>query len=170
VSPNSFQAAFDFLNEALFDGALPAMTLVVARHPHMHGFYCPAAWCGGEEEEIDELRLNPDVLALSPRDALSVLVHKMCHYWQFGHGTPSLSTRHDGEWAQIMREVGLEPHVAARAGVCLHGQKVGHSVIADGPFDRAFARMPREILRPWLATRPAHPRAPRTEDALVFSI
>jgi len=152
---DAYQDNFAYFNDALLGGELPSMTVTSYANPSMKGFYCPRADFGSEEEEIDELCLNPLILALPERDAASVLVHKMCHYWQFGHGTPCFSCRHDREWAEIMREIGLDPRVPARAGVWLCGQAVGHSIMAGGPFDQAFRRRPRDLHLPRLSTREA---------------
>lgn len=143
------QAAFDYFNEVLFRGALPEMRVTFLEKSWMKGFYCPAAWYGDEEEDIDELSMNPDVLQLAPRDALSVMVHKMCHYWQFGYGSPSWTTRHDEEWAQKMAEIGLLSCSASQPGITLAGQRVGHVIVPRGAFSRAFDDAPRQVLLPW---------------------
>jgi hypothetical protein len=144
-----FDAAFDFFNQQLFDGLLPAMNIHFSHMTRMTGFYCPGAWLGGEEEDIAEIIMNPAVLQLPVHEALSILVHKMCHYWQFGYGSPSRATNHNREWSQKMLEVGLLADTATQQGVRLPGQRVGHTIRAGGPFERACAAMPRELLLPW---------------------
>jgi hypothetical protein len=151
----AFDAAYDYFNRELFAGALPPMALHFERRPRLSGFYCPAAWYGGEEEEIAEIVMNPEVLRLPAREALSILVHKMCHYWQFGYGTPSRTTIHNREWAEKMLEIGLGPDTAAQPGVRLAGQRIGHTILTGSSFASAFASIPTEVLLPWTSPRVA---------------
>jgi hypothetical protein len=40
---------------------------------------------------------------------LSTLVHEMVHVWQETYGNPSRRGYHNRQWAEKMREVGLQP-------------------------------------------------------------
>lgn len=140
-----FEADFRYFNQHLFESTLPPMTVTFSGNPRLRGFFCPASWYGWDQEEIGELSMNPAVLALGAGDSLSVLVHKMCHYWQFGYGTPSLTRYHNREWADKMIEIGLQPAACSTALVLLPGQQVGHSIIAGGRFEQALAALPKPL-------------------------
>ncbi len=155
----AFQSAFAFFNDRLFGGIIPPMTITFEGNPKLKGFYCPGCWYGWDEEEIGELSMNPETLELSDRDALSILVHKMCHYWQFGYGSASLTKYHNREWTEKMVEIGLRPMPAGE--VCLTGQQIGHEVIAGGLFERAFAALPRSLQPSWPLKHETIPRERR---------
>jgi predicted SprT family Zn-dependent metalloprotease len=121
-----------------------------SRKAQTRGFYCPDLWRNGAKEEaVAELSLNPDVLDRPPRDALSTLVHEMCHHWQFSFGRPSRRGYHNKEWAGKMVEIGLHPSDTGEPGGATVGQRMTHYIIDGGPFDRSFSAMPPEILLPW---------------------
>jgi predicted SprT family Zn-dependent metalloprotease len=147
----AYQGAFDYFNARLFDGKLPALMLNFSRKAKSLGFYCPALWLRGSGQEAAELSLNPDLLNRGPRDAVSTLVHEMCHHWQSTFGTPSRRGYHNREWANKMIEVGLHPSHTGQPGGNIVGQHMGHFIVEGGPFDRLFAAMPPDVLLPWTA-------------------
>lgn len=167
------EAALRYFNERLFENALPEMELNFSVKSFLKGFYCPAGWFGEEEEDIDEFSMNPAVLRLPPREGLSVLVHKMCHYWQFGHGHPGRRARHDDEWADKMIEIGLLPCSAPKHGITLPGQRVGHSIVRGGRFDQACDQMPQDALLTWTSIGFAEHtarKAASTETPRIISV
>lgn len=145
----AYEGAFNYFNKRLFDGTLPPLMLNFSRRSHTRGFYCPELWRNGSKDAVAELSLNPDVLDRPPRDALSTLVHEMCHHWQFSFGRPSRRGYHNREWAQKMVEIGLQPSDTGEPGGAIVGQRMTHYILDGGPFDRSFSAMPQETLLPW---------------------
>ncbi len=147
---SAYEGAFNYFNEALFGGKLSPLMLNFSRKAQSKGFYCPGAWRRGmKEAAVAELSLNPDVLDRPARDALSTLVHEMCHHWQFCFGKPSRRGYHNKEWATKMIEIGLHPSDTGAPGGNTVGQHMTHYIVDGAPFDRSFSAIPQEILLPW---------------------
>jgi len=51
-----------------------------------------------------------------------------------------------------MVDVGLHPSHTGQPGGNVVGQNMTHFIIDDGPFDRAFKKMPEDILLPWTSS------------------
>ena len=65
----------------------------------------------------------------------------MAHVWQQSHGTPPRRSYHDREWAQKMKEIGLQPSTTGEPGGKETGQSVTHYILPAGPYARAYARL-----------------------------
>ncbi|MCC6749986.1 MAG: SprT-like domain-containing protein [Deltaproteobacteria bacterium] len=156
---------FDYFNRELFANALPAVILNFSRHSRMRGFFAPERWRGGAGA-AHEISLNPDHLSRAPREWASTLVHEMAHLWQRECGSPSRSGYHNKEWGAKMDELGLTPSDTAEPGGRRTGQRMSHYIVDGGPFDVAFARMPREILLPWASGSAAAAPGPTTKNKL----
>lgn len=150
----AFQAMYDYFNGALFDGTLRPVILNFSRAANTLGFFAPERW-EQAKSTTHEISLNPAHLATrSPRDVASTLVHEMVHCWQQEHGTPSARGYHNKEWAAKMETVGLMPSDTGEEGGARVGFKMTHYIVEDGPFARAFAKMPRAHLLPWSSWEP----------------
>lgn len=150
----AFQAMYDYFNRALFAGTLRPVILNFSRAANTLGFFAPQRW-EQANATTHEISLNPAHLATrSPRDIASTLVHEMVHCWQQEQGTPSARGYHNKEWAAKMDEVGLSPSDTAAAGGARVGFKMSHYIAKDGPFARAFEKMPRAHLLPWSSWEP----------------
>jgi predicted SprT family Zn-dependent metalloprotease len=146
----SFQSAFDYFNQQLFQESLPPVILNFSRsRASTIAFYAPKQWEREPEEKsevLDEISLNPAYLGRSMEKIFSSLVHEQCHQWQWTYGKPSRNGYHNKEWVKKMQEVGLEPDNGRGKGT---GQKVSHKIIDGGIFQRAFESMPEEYKLPW---------------------
>src|SRR6478752_5525940 len=100
VEYGGLQAAFDYLNKALFDGELPDVFITYQRHAHMRGYFSPdrfSARVGNFGKH--ELALNPDAfIDRSDEQITSTLGHEMTHLWQHIFGKPSSRGYHNREW------------------------------------------------------------------------
>jgi hypothetical protein len=147
----AFQAQFEFFNAELFGGELAPVLLNFSRKAGAAGFFAPERWERGDEGEagrgMHEISINPECLQRPPRETAQTLVHEMVHQWQRDFGKPSRAGYHNREWAQKMRDVGLEPvSLDSKDGT---GQRVSDEVIEGGRFARAFERMPAECRIPY---------------------
>jgi len=62
----------------------------------------------GENGNIPEISLNPDLLGGSALRWCVELAHNMLHYWQAKHGNSSRKGYHNTEYAEKSEEVGIK--------------------------------------------------------------
>lgn len=147
----AYQQIFDYFNESLFGGELPGVILNFSRMANTHGFFAPNRWASDAKGEAHEISLNPETFVRPSKDVLSTLVHEMAHLWQQEFGKPSRRGYHNKEWAKKMEEIGLMPSDTGAPGGKPVGQKMSHYIVEDGPYDRAFQVMPKELTLPFVA-------------------
>jgi predicted SprT family Zn-dependent metalloprotease len=154
----AFEQQFTYFNDALFGGQLPSCILNFSRQANTLGFFAPERWQHEEKGEVrHEISLNPSHLAsLHPGELASIIVHEMCHLWQWEFGQKkSRRGYHNEEWADKMEEVGLVPTSTGKAGGSRVGQHVRHYVDLKGRrFFNAFVKMPTEYILPWSCDEP----------------
>ena len=150
----SFQAAFDYFNSNLFQNTLPQVILNFSRTGSKTiAFYAPKRWeqksqeaNTSSDEPLDEISLSPKYLGRTYEQIFSSLVHEQCHLWQFTYGNPSRKGYHNREWAEKMKEVGLQPDDGTGKET---GQSVSHRIIEGGAFQKAYRQMPENFKLPW---------------------
>lgn len=159
----AFQRMYDHFNRHLFGGELAPVLLNFSRLARTYGFFAPERWQGEGRDGCHEISLNPAHLATrTPREVASTLVHEMVHAWQHEHGKPSRSGYHNREWASKMEAVGLTPSATGEPGGAKTGQQMTHYIVEDGPFARAFEKLPEAAWFPWLCVpEPEGPAAKR---------
>jgi ribosomal protein S27AE len=138
-----FQRAYDFFNRELFAGSLPQVLVTLQRHANTRGYFSPERFKGRVEKAVvHELALNPDTFTGRTDELiLSTLTHEMCHVWQETHGEPSRRGYHNRQWAEKMRQVGLQPTSTGEPGGMETGQAVTHLIIPEGRYSKAYARL-----------------------------
>jgi hypothetical protein len=139
----AFQDAYDFFNRELFGTSLPHVLITLQRHAKSLGYFAPDRFSGRVvETTAHELAMNPDgFTGNSDEQILSTLVHEMAHVWQQAHGKPSRRGYHNKQWAEKMKEVGLQPSDTGQPGGKETGPKMSDYIIADGPYAKAYARL-----------------------------
>ena len=139
------QAAYDFFNARLFDGALTACLLTLQRKKGARGFFAGGRFVSAQTTDAcDEIALNPALFEQrGTRMVLSTLVHEMAHLWQHHYGTPGRRGYHNREWANKMVELGLVPSHTGAPGGRQTGRRVTHYIADGGPFDVACAAFMR---------------------------
>ncbi len=147
----SYQVAFDYFNQQLFDKKLPFAYLNFSRKSGALGLFTPSVW-RKEKDTIHEISLNPDLLDRPPENYMSTLVHEMCHHWQQIFGQPSRNGYHNIQWAGQMIQVGLIPSNTGLAGGKMTGQQMTHYVEVGGKFETAFKSLPKDALLPWTSS------------------
>jgi ribosomal protein S27AE len=138
-----FQRAYDFFNRELFAGSLPQVLVTLQRHANTRGYFSPERFKGRiDRQTVHELALNPDNFT-GRTDAmiLSTLTHEMCHVWQEAYGEPSRRGYHNRQWAEKMREVGLQPSNTGEPGGMETGQSMTHYILPEGRYAKAYAKL-----------------------------
>jgi len=130
-----FQFIFDHYNERLFNSEIKDCIIVITRKKHVAGHFAHNRWFHIEDNETDELALNPEMFLKYPLlEICQTIVHEMCHAWQHHFGKPSRPGYHNKEWASKMIAVGLMPTANGRVGGKTTGFKIDDYAIEDGSF------------------------------------
>lgn len=143
----SLQSAFDYFNRALFRGNLPDVLITLNRKAGTYGYFSKQRFTRrgtqstfplvNKNNILSEISLNPDTFDRSDTEILATLVHEMCHHWQhhFGNNPSKTAGYHNAEWANKMRQVGLQP-ISETTGTRGTGKRVSHEINETGPFLR----------------------------------
>lgn len=132
------QRAYEVLNRRLFDEELPNCRFVLKRRRNCQGYFVPGCIGRMDGRKADEIVLNPAYFdAEIEAGVLATLAHVMTHAWQFYEGTPGRRGYHNLEWAEKMREIGLQPSDTGKPGGMETGDRVQQYVVPGGKFDSA---------------------------------
>jgi hypothetical protein len=165
------QDAYDYFNAKLFGGELSRCMIEFGRNEERTLGYFHAEQWEGKAGKCHTIALTPMWLRRPIRDVFSTLVHEMCHLWQQDCGKPSRNGYHNKEWGDKMKAVGLHPSNTGKPGGRETGQQMTHYIVEGGPFDRAFARMPKGIMLPWVGIVPGkREKKPRTPSKVKYSV
>lgn len=136
------QHAYDFYNEDLFEGRLPACMITLQRQKRTFGYYSKDRFGTRDGRKTDEIAMNPEYFAVvSVVEVLQTLVHEMAHLWQARFGEPSRACYHNIQWANKMEEIGLMPSHNGQPGGKKVGQSMADYVIVGGRFDLGTRRL-----------------------------
>jgi predicted SprT family Zn-dependent metalloprotease len=133
----TFEQAYQFLNEKLFESKLPVVFFTYQRKPHSLG-YCHFERFSERDGsgKMTELAMNPEGFhGRDDKEILSTLLHEMVHIWQCYFDEPPRKGYHDKPWAFKMEELGLMPSNTGEPGGKKLGQKMSHYIIEGGKFD-----------------------------------
>lgn len=116
INFSDWNAAFDHLNKAFWNGALPKIPV---RQVTVKGNYFGMFWHNGSIDLNMRYRKR-----LSGTEFLGVLLHEMCHHfveWKYGHGKSSrLGGKnvigHGVEWKREMKRVGYTGKITRFTG------------------------------------------------------
>lgn len=140
--------AYDYFNEALFDGRLPGALITLTRKRRTCGYFSAVRWASRDGKRADEIAMNPAYFASQPiEDVLSTLVHEQVHQEQFHFYDPGRSRYHNREFARLMERIGLIASDTGKPGGNPTGDAMDHWIVEDGPFDRACAALLTEAFR-----------------------
>ncbi len=144
--------AYLYFNEALFYDSLPGCILTFSRKRNTHGFMSPEQWRRKGEQfcTVHEISLTPKTLSQKPIEVFGTLVHEMVHLWQWEYGNPSRCGYHNKEWALKMKEIGLIPSATGLPGGKQTGQRMSHYIKRGGRYEKAFQKIPKEFLLPFV--------------------
>jgi predicted SprT family Zn-dependent metalloprotease len=124
-------------NQHLFEGGLPPTLFTLSGDMKMLGHFRYANWTVGQEDEVSEIILNPDLFAYrSWIQLFKTIVHQQSHLYQCKKGDASRPTYHNKEWARLMKDRGLMPSSTGLPGGLEIGQKMGEYIDYEGSFLR----------------------------------
>ncbi len=130
-----FQFIFDHYNDHLFESRIKDCLIVITRQKHVAGHYAHNRWFHRDDNETDELALNPQMFLRFPLiDICQTMVHEMCHAWQHHFGCPGRPGYHNKEWAAKMMDIGLMPTSNGKKGGKVTGVSMSDYPIGDGQF------------------------------------
>lgn len=131
--------AYQHLNAALFDSALPDCLIVLNRKSNAKGYFAAERFENRNLSiKTDEIALNPDAFdGRTDLEILSTLAHEQCHLWQFHFGNAGTKSYHDSEWANKMESIGLMPSSTGAPGGKRTGRKITHYILSGGAFEKA---------------------------------
>jgi predicted SprT family Zn-dependent metalloprotease len=148
---SALQAAYEYFNRELFDGALPECLITLQRrHKRTLGYFWWQRFekLGGGEQKTDEIAMNPRHFKHSTvEEVLSTLVHEMAHQWQAHCGTRSRNAYHNREWGKKMESIGLMPSNTGQLGGKKTGQQMTHYIIPGGLFEQVCKALLSENFR-----------------------
>ena len=131
----ALQKAFDYFNDALFDGRLPPCLITLRSSSRVYGYHHADRFISKDGQQLDELGLHPGFFTLRPIEAvMSTLVHEMVHHWQHHFGTPTPTNAHNQEWADQMEAIGLMPSHTSLPGGKKTGRSMSHYILPEGKF------------------------------------
>ena len=169
VEYRAFQQAYDFFNKELFSASLPQVLITLHRRAHSKGYFAPKRFSGRlEESNVHELALNPDTfIRRTDEEILSTLAHEMVHVWQQTHGKAPRRAYHDRQWANKMKEIGLQPSSTGQPDGKETGQSVTHYILAEGAYQKAYRTLQARGFQ--LHWQSAPPLQKRRESKLKFT-
>lgn len=148
----TLETAYDWFNQALFKGRLPAVLLTVQRGQSFMGYFSADRWTSGQGQRCHELAINPSYMPhRSLLDAFETLVHEQAHCWQQQFGQPGRRGYHNREWANKMESLGLMPSSTGRPGGRRTGECMSDYPLAHGRFIQACQQLlqERQFTFPW---------------------
>lgn len=133
------QTAFDYFNEALFNGDLQPTLLVLNDHKNSKGYFLPKRYVTNKKGDVlHKIALNPIVMYdRTMKETLSTLVHEMVHLKIEQSGKGPVKPYHCKQWCAAMVELGLTPIVVNAKGFPTGkptGRNATHEIVAGGPF------------------------------------
>jgi predicted SprT family Zn-dependent metalloprotease len=134
------ESFFNFFNNAAFGGQLPEVVFIFHRSARARGHFWGETWQGSDSAKADEIALNPDLFAVRTiEQTLSTVAHEMAHQWQHHFGKPSRNGYHNREWADKMKEIGLQPSTTGDEAGAETGPSCTHYIIKGGRFETLVA-------------------------------
>ena len=151
----SYQQAFDYFNERLFENTLPQCILSFAATGKSFGFFRDKRWIVDEFEALPEITLNPSLLTRHDDLIFQVLVKNMVQLWQQTFGTPpNKEFYYNIEFTEKMADLGLP---------CT--PDYGYSITFERDDDGAYSKARPEAIKRFFplttTTAPAHVKAPK---------
>lgn len=137
---SNIQEIYDILNHELFAGKLFDCVITLQYRKSSRGHFHASQWKINDEENynVDEINLNP-VGYTDSKTLISTLLHEMCHLYQEHFGkSPPRKAYHNKEFAEIMKERGLQCSHNGQVDGKETGQKMTHYIIENGAYDTIF--------------------------------
>lgn len=155
---NPTKEIYDFLtqictaiNTECFGSELPEVLLTVKGKGRVFGYYKQRAFVSHGGEIVDEIAVNPSYFASHGfKELLQTLGHEMCHQWQQHHGTPSIRSYHNREFAEKMKSIGLMPSSTGKEGGNETGQNMADYMGESGLLPDLYKKLESKgVFIPW---------------------
>lgn len=156
---DDLERAYQHLNRELFGGELPGALFTFQRNKRVLGFFSRKRFQHAKTKAMtDEIAMNPGYFAIRPIEAvLSTLAHEMCHQWQTHKGSGGRRGYHNREFADKMKEIGLQTSSTGRPGGKEVGESMTHFILPDGAFLASVKRLlATDFGLSWLDRYPDH--------------
>lgn len=164
----TIQEAYDYFNEALFEGALPQVLITLQRHGRALGYFSPERFQSrnGVRARVHDVALNPEGFrGESDEEILSTLAHEMVHVWQKEYGKAGRGRYHNRQFAAKMHSIGLMPSATGKPGGDLTGDHMSHYILPQGPFIISCSRFLERYRLTWESAIPRKEESgPKPED------
>lgn len=155
---NPTKEIYDFLtqvctaiNKECFNSELPEVLLTIKGKGRVFGYYKKKAFISHDGEIVDEIAVNPAYFATHGfKELLQTLGHEMCHQWQYIHGTPSIRSYHNKQFAEKMKSIGLIPSSTGKEGGKETGQNMADYMGETGLLPDLFKSLEEKgVFIPW---------------------
>lgn len=83
------------------------------------------------DTKLQYMGINPDYLDRKLEEIISTVCHELCHVYEHAYIHIPRGGYHDKQWAELMRDCGLEPKYQNSSKTA-----VTHTVIKDGVFEK----------------------------------
>ena len=142
----NLQKAYDFFNQELFENELPQTVITLNRKTNVLGYYRKNAFTNSENENINEIALNPDGFNRPIKEILSTLAHEQVHLLCDFRGYVSRKGFHSKQWIDLMKGVGLQP-ISVKNGEDVNegSAKLSHRIIEGDIFDTVCDKLLEEV-------------------------
>jgi predicted SprT family Zn-dependent metalloprotease len=139
----ALEAARDFFNAELWDGALPDCMLHYQRKGGSRGYFHQGEFRSRSgANSTDGIALNPSEFAgRKDEEILSVLVHEMAHLWRSRQEGKQTAGYHDRKWSREMYRIGLHASDTGKPGGKPNGYHMSHFIIPGGQFAAASTKL-----------------------------
>jgi hypothetical protein len=162
----TYQAFFDYFNDALFERKLPSCILSFHARGKSKGVFRASGWYKGEDIKSHEISLNPDLLHRQDTLIFETLVRQMVHLWQHEYGYPPAVYGYCNQnWADKMESLGLIPSDTGKPDGQKTGWHVAHYVDPAGRYQKALNVLSGESFA-WKAE--AYPTLPPKPKRVKF--
>jgi predicted SprT family Zn-dependent metalloprotease len=141
----SLYKAFAFFNKELFGNKLPEPFLSYNAVKNTYGYFAPerikptkktGAFSDSNTPDIHVISINPQYIGKrTDKQVLSTLVHEMVHLKQQIEGKPGKNGYHNKQWANMMKEIGLQPTNTGKKGGKETGINMTHMIVKGDRFD-----------------------------------
>ncbi|MCU7818071.1 MAG: SprT-like domain-containing protein [gamma proteobacterium symbiont of Lucinoma myriamae] len=136
------QKSYEYFNQVLFDGQLPACIITLQRKKKSHGYFSPSQFADKEGRTMDEIAMNPQYfITRKIEEVLSTQVHEMVHLWQEHYGKPGRGRYHNKEWVEKMISIGLMPSDTGKPEGAKTGDRISHFIIEEKAYSQACNKL-----------------------------
>ena len=104
-----FEFWYDWYNCRFFNNELPDCMITTSEDKNFDGIFKPLSWIDTETGKKSHwIILSANCFGSKPIIYHTILVHQMCHVWQYEKGKQSGRNYHDQRYVNKMEDCGLK--------------------------------------------------------------